>query len=82
MTINVVEQRFPRVRRTFTIDRELAEYLDSVDNASHTANFLMYQGLAEQRRISALARLVADLESEAGSADPTQVTAARELFRQ
>jgi len=70
-----------KVRRTYTLDRNVAEYLDATDNASNTANSLLLEGMREKQRLEAFARLIEELEEISGPPDPALVEEARKLYR-
>ena len=71
-----------KARRTFTLDNDLVEYLDSSGNASATANSMLRAQVAFEERQAALAALVAELEQKAGPANPTLLAEARAAFAQ
>ena len=74
--------RATKVRRTFTIDQDIDDFLQATGNASHTANSLMRQSITLETQQQALQRLLDDLTAETGyEPDPAGVAAARELLR-
>ena len=68
-----LERTKTKERRNFTVDADVAAWLDASGNASATANAILHAAMQAQAEHVALAALVTELDDEFGPADPAEV---------